>query len=188
MSARARCLTHCLGTARSKRPKLPGKYVRSVPLSRSNVETFVQTKHFQTLFWSKQVRLVDCPGLVFPSFMDLEMQVLAGILPISQIPAIPSSTHHALQYLPLEDILALKHPEDKIGVPEDKRTWRAGMRPKKESDGGGREWTAMDVLTSFAEKNGWITAKAGRPDVNRAGNYSESVPVSVSSIEILFDL
>ena len=40
--------------------------------------------------------------------------------------------------------------------------------------------TVMDVLTSFAEKKGWITAKAGRPDVNRAGNFS-----MLSSISLL---
>ncbi|KAL5519146.1 hypothetical protein ACEPAH_829 [Sanghuangporus vaninii] len=127
-----------------------------------------KTKHFQTLFWSKQVRLVDCPGLVFPSFTDLEMQVLAGILPISQIPAIPSSIYHALQYLPLESILMLQHPAEKDGMLEDRRTWRAGMQPNTKSTAT-RQWTAMDVLTALAEKNGWITAKAGRPDINRAG-------------------
>ena len=33
-------------------------------------------------------------------------------------------------------------------------------------------WTAMDILTAYANKKGWVTAKAGRPDVNRAGNAS----------------
>jgi hypothetical protein len=28
----------------------------------------------------------------------------------------------------------------------------------------------MDILTAYAERNGWVTAKAGRPDVMRAGN------------------
>ena len=31
----------------------------------------------------------------------------------------------------------------------------------------------MDVLTAYAEKKGWVTAKAGRPDVGRAGNSSK---------------
>lgn len=34
-------------------------------------------------------------------------------------------------------------------------------------------WTAMDILTAFALKKRWVTAKAGRPDVNRAGNSSK---------------
>jgi hypothetical protein len=35
----------------------------------------LQTKHFQTLFWTPDVRLVDCPGLVMPNFVPMEMQV-----------------------------------------------------------------------------------------------------------------
>jgi ribosome biogenesis GTPase A len=40
----------------------------------------LQTKHFQTMFWGdkKQVKLVDCPGLVCPSLIGLEIQALAG--------------------------------------------------------------------------------------------------------------
>ena len=34
-----------------------------------------QTKHFQTLFWTPEVRLVDCPGLVMPNFVPMESQV-----------------------------------------------------------------------------------------------------------------
>ena len=34
-----------------------------------------QTKHFQTLFWTPEIRLVDCPGLVFPSHVSMELQV-----------------------------------------------------------------------------------------------------------------
>ncbi|CCM03111.1 uncharacterized protein FIBRA_05231 [Fibroporia radiculosa] len=33
----------------------------------------------------------------------------------------------------------------------------------------------MDVLTAYALKKGWLTAMAGRPDVNRAGNASTCV-------------
>ena len=117
------------------------------------------------------MRLVDCPGLVFPSYSQLELQVLAGILPIAQLPAIPSSIHYALERLPLEKILELEHPAKNDPVVEDKRTWRVGM---KRPDGTQQDrWTATDVLTAYAEKKGWLTAKAGRPDVNRAGNASE---------------
>ena len=39
----------------------------------------------------------------------------------------------------------------------------------------------MDVLVAYANQKGWMTAKAGRPDVNRAGNarkfcYFDLVP------------
>ncbi|KDQ29904.1 hypothetical protein PLEOSDRAFT_167693 [Pleurotus ostreatus PC15] len=32
------------------------------------------------------------------------------------------------------------------------------------------EWTALDILIAYAGSKGWVTAKAGRPDMNRAGN------------------
>lgn len=46
------------------------------------------------------------------------------------------------------------------------------------SSGEGNEkgtvWTAMDVLTAYADAKGWVTAKAGRSDIHRAGNASTS--------------
>ncbi|KZT75054.1 P-loop containing nucleoside triphosphate hydrolase protein [Daedalea quercina L-15889] len=136
-----------------------------------------KTKHFQTLFWTPEVRLVDCPGLVMPNFVPMETQVLAAILPISRVSAVALCTHHAAQLLPLERILQLAHPALTSPPPEDRRTWRAGMRAG--AKGGGtaqaQAWTAMDVLTAYALRKGWVTAKAGRPDVGRAGNASELV-------------
>ncbi|KAJ7446495.1 hypothetical protein B0H11DRAFT_2084984 [Mycena galericulata] len=131
-----------------------------------------KTKHFQTLFWTPDVRLVDCPGLVMPNFVPMEMQVLSGILPISRVSAIPSCIYHAAELLPLEKVYRLSHPTqadaERVGV-EDKRTWRNGERP-----GGSqvkeKPWTAMDVLIGYADAKGWVTAKAGRSDVHRAGN------------------
>jgi ribosome biogenesis GTPase A len=38
------------------------------------VLTTRQTKHFQTLFWTPDVRLVDCPGLVVPNLVPMEAQ------------------------------------------------------------------------------------------------------------------
>lgn len=105
---------------------------------------------------------------MFPNFTDLELQVLGGILPISQMPAVPSCIYYAMELLPLEKILGLQHPAEKLTV-EDKRTWREGMKPKLKPE---LFWTVTDVLTAFAEMKGWITAKAGRPDINRAGNAS----------------
>jgi len=50
-----------------------------------------------------------------------------------------------------------------------KRTWR-GAREKGPEEREKDEWTAMGVLEAYAEEKGWVTAKAGRPDVGRAGN------------------
>ncbi len=51
-------LNALLGESRVRASKTPGK-----------------TKHFQTIFWSEEVRVVDCPGLVMPSFVPMELQV-----------------------------------------------------------------------------------------------------------------
>ena len=53
---------------------------------------------------------------------------------------------------------------------EDKRTWREGMKTATKEKL--LTWTAMDILVAFASAKGWVTAKAGRPDVHRAGNAS----------------
>ncbi|SJL06173.1 uncharacterized protein ARMOST_09509 [Armillaria ostoyae] len=126
-----------------------------------------KTKHFQTLFWTPEVRLVDCPGLVMPNFIPMELQVLSGILPISRISSIPSCIHFVGEHLPIEEIYHLEHPNSKLPVIEDKRTWRNG---EKRVVARSTEWTAMEVMSTYADKRGWVTAKAGRMDVNRAGN------------------
>ncbi|KAG7306645.1 hypothetical protein JYU34_008062 [Plutella xylostella] len=43
------------------------------------------TKHFQTIYLTPQVRLCDCPGLVFPSTVPRPVQVLMGSYPIAQL-------------------------------------------------------------------------------------------------------
>lgn len=151
-----------------------------------------QTKHFQTLFWTPDVRLVDCPGLVMPNFVPMEtqvrvhhdkarkcdgsshragsvLQVLSGILPISKVSAIPACIHYASQLLPLEQVFNLKHPTLSTPAVEDKRTWRE-PKSRDPSEKPKSTWTAMDVLTAYADAKSWVTARAGRPDVNRAGN------------------
>ena len=105
--------------------------------------------------------------------------MLSGILPISRVSAIPLCVYHAARLVPLEKVLGLAHPSLSSPAREDKRTWREGMRPVASGAGDAGQgqhkevvWTAMDILTSYATKKGWVTAKAGRPDVNRAGNAS----------------
>jgi hypothetical protein len=106
-----------------------------------------------------------------PNFVPMEMQVLSGILPISHVSAIPSCIHMTATLVPLEHIFNLTHPSSSEEKVEDKRTWRDGVRPSNAKDGvEGKDWTAMDILTAYADKKGWVTAKAGRSDVMRAGN------------------
>jgi 50S ribosome-binding GTPase len=121
-----------------------------------------------TCAWSSKYVLYKRPR----PFSDKPwVQVLCGILPISQIPSIPACIHYASRLLPLEQILRLTHPSNHTDDLPDKRTWR-GERSLSQHTGpaGSRPWTAMDILTAYADSKGWVTAKAGRPDTNRAGN------------------
>lgn len=43
------------------------------------------TKHFQTIFLTNNVKLCDCPGLVFPSKVPKTLQILMGSFPIAQL-------------------------------------------------------------------------------------------------------
>lgn len=107
-----------------------------------------KTKSLQTIFWNDNLRLVDCPGLVCPSFAGMERQVLSGILPIQNVEPV---LYFISQRLPLENILKLNHPDLDV----------------KEED---RFWTCDDILNSFAELYNYKTAKAGRNDLYRAGS------------------
>jgi hypothetical protein len=97
-------------------------------------------------------------------------QVLSSILPIATISSIPSCIYHASLLLPLERIFKLTHPSLTATPAVDKRTWRGDRPTADSSTEKGTQWTAMDILMAYAEKNGWVTAKAGRPDIMRAGN------------------
>jgi hypothetical protein len=114
------------------------------------------------------------------------IQVLCGILPISRVSAIPSCIHFAAERLPLEHVYKLVHPTLSAPPIEDKRTWREGMRSNSLAEKGKPlVWTAMDILIAYADLKGWVTAKAGRPDVHRAGNASREFIFIVASIESL---
>ena len=55
---------------------LMGKRVVSVS------KTPGHTKHFQTIFITPNLRLCDCPGLVFPSLVPRPCQVVVGSYPM----------------------------------------------------------------------------------------------------------
>jgi len=105
-----------------------------------------------------------------PNFVDMEMQVLSGILPISRVSAVPACIYYVSHYLPLEELFRLQRPSTNNPPKQDKRTWREDMeRPsiQQEDYQEDHKWTAMDILVAYAAVKKWVTAKAGRPDVNR---------------------
>ncbi|SPO20263.1 related to GTP-binding protein [Ustilago trichophora] len=103
-----------------------------------------------------QIRLCDSPGLVFPSLIGMEMQVMGAILAISQVQAITSCIRFVAEHVALEKVLQLEYPPDDDGeeVPEDVE----------------QIWTGVKILEAVARRYNYKTAKANRWDVNRAGN------------------
>uniref|UniRef100_A0A1A9X0T7 Guanine nucleotide-binding protein-like 1 n=1 Tax=Glossina brevipalpis TaxID=37001 RepID=A0A1A9X0T7_9MUSC len=105
------------------------------------------TKHFQTIFLTKSVRLCDCPGLVFPSSTSKYLQVLLGSYPISQLQVPYRSIQLMAEHLDLPRLLKLQLPEDYD------------------------EWSPVAITEAWASKRGFLIAKSGRADRYRAANH-----------------
>ncbi len=101
------------------------------------------TKHFQTLHLSAHIRVCDSPGLIFPSFMDRQVQILIGLYNVAQVRDPYGPLLYLAQRLDLPQILRLPVQEECI-------------------------WS---VCEAFALKCGFLTSKAGRTDVYRAANF-----------------
>uniref|UniRef100_A0A3B1IEI2 Guanine nucleotide-binding protein-like 1 n=1 Tax=Astyanax mexicanus TaxID=7994 RepID=A0A3B1IEI2_ASTMX len=110
------------------------------------------TKYFQTYYLTPTVKLCDCPGLVFPSRVNKQLQIVAGIYPVSQLQEPYSSVGFLCERTPFLSVLKLTHPEHSPGSQEP------------------HDWTAWDVCEAWAERRGYKTAKAARNDVYRAAN------------------
>nr|XP_039263931.1 guanine nucleotide-binding protein-like 1 [Styela clava] len=104
------------------------------------------TKYFQTYFLTRDVMLCDCPGLVFPSLVQKQMQILSGIYPIAQVQEPYTPVGYLASRIPIVKLLGITHPN-------------------KES-----EWTAWDICEGWAEKRRFYTSKGRRTDVYRAAN------------------
>ncbi|XP_030766016.1 guanine nucleotide-binding protein-like 1 [Sitophilus oryzae] len=104
------------------------------------------TKHFQTIFLTNNVRLCDCPGLVFPSKVPKPLQVLMGSFPIAQLREPYSTIKYLGERLDLIKMLRIEHPYND------------------------ETWSAMDICDGWAKKRGYLTAKAARLDSYRAAN------------------
>lgn len=135
------------------------------------------TKHFQTIFLTPNIRLCDCPGLVFPSFYPKQLQVLMGCYPISQLREPYSSIQYLAERIDMVERLKLK-PIDEIRhekpalndhnyVPAAVKSDKPGSKQAGTSD----EWSAYTICESWAVYKGFLTARSGRPDVYRAANH-----------------
>ncbi|XP_066247890.1 guanine nucleotide-binding protein-like 1 isoform X2 [Euwallacea similis] len=104
------------------------------------------TKHFQTIFLTPQVRLCDCPGLVFPSKVPKPLQVLMGSFPIAQLREPYSTIRFLAERLDLIKMLRIEHPYND------------------------NTWSPMDICDGWAKKRVYLTARAARLDTYRAAN------------------
>lgn len=106
------------------------------------------TKHFQTIFLTNNVRVCDCPGLVFPSSTPRHLQVLLGSYPIAQLRVPMASVKYLAEHMDLVRALNI----------------HAASETQKD------HWTAFDICEAWAIKRGFFTSKAARPDTSRAAN------------------
>lgn len=129
------------------------------------------TKHFQTIFLTPNIRLCDCPGLVFPSYYPKQLQVLMGCYPISQLREPYSSIQYLAERVNVADLLKLK-PIDEIRHEKpalNDKNYIANRKP--ELAGTSDQWSAYTICESWAVHKGFLTARSGRPDVYRAANH-----------------
>ncbi len=80
------------------------------------------------------------------------LQVLAGIYPIAQLQEPFRAIRFLAERIPIVDILKIKHPSEPDHIEKQ------------------IEWSPLDICEAWAIKRGYFTAKASRPDVNRASN------------------
>ncbi|KAI5637170.1 50S ribosome-binding GTPase domain-containing protein [Phthorimaea operculella] len=102
------------------------------------------TKHFQTIFLTPQVRLCDCPGLVFPS--TVPRPILMESYPIAQLREPYTSIRYMAERIDLPKLLRILHPDNDSS------------------------WSPRDICDGWAKKKGYLTAKAARLDTYRAAN------------------
>lgn len=125
----------------------------------STSQTPGHTKHLQTMFITDNVQLCDCPGLVFPGLAPRELQILAGMFPVSQVREPLSVVKYLAERVDIVKMLNL--------TPEVKKLEDFLLETEYVKDG----WTAWKICEAWAMKRGYRTAKAARLDVPRAANH-----------------
>lgn len=125
-----------------------------------------KTKHFQTLLLPDRddILLCDCPGLVFPSFVNNTADLIAaGVYPIAQM----------RDWKPVMELLCRRIPREVLdaqyGIQIPMPTADAMMIARQ--DGDIRQTpppTADEFLTSFCLSRNMLAAASGAPDYQRA--------------------
>lgn len=110
-----------------------------------------KTKHFQTLnleFGERNICLVDCPGLVFPSFANSKAEMYCcGVLPI----------HTIRDYIQPISLIMSRVPKEVL-----EKFYKINLPPRDH-----QKYTAMTLLSMIALKKGWIT-ESSNPNTAQA--------------------
>jgi len=112
-----------------------------------------KTKHLQTLLVGSDLRIVDCPGLIFPAVdIPFALQVLLGVYPVAQT----QEPYSVVQFL-----------AERFDLVEMFRLIPFGEKPSwKDPD---YDWSAYEVCESYALRRRYNT-KQGNPDCYRGAN------------------
>jgi large subunit GTPase 1 len=121
-----------------------------------------KTKHFQTLLLPDRdnMMLCDCPGLVFPSFVNNTADLIAaGVYPIAQM----------RDPFPVVDLLCRRIPRQvlnaRYGIQIPMPTADAMLASK---DGSIPHPTVDEFLTTYCVARSMLTSSSGVPDFQRA--------------------
>jgi large subunit GTPase 1 len=125
-----------------------------------------KTKHFQTLLLPDRsdMLLCDCPGLVFPSFVNNTADLIAaGVYPIAQM----------RDWRPVVELLCRRIPREilnaqygiRIPMPTADAMMEAALQG---NDGKIPSPTAEEFLTTFCLARSMLAASSGAPDYQRA--------------------
>jgi ribosome biogenesis GTPase A len=123
-----------------------------------------KTKHFQTHFVSSECRLLDSPGLLFPSVgrHARVVQAIVGNYPVSQLREPFSAVAFLARRCNLPKTYGLSFPYDE----EDDDGKDKGESEARE--GVAHEWSAFEICEALAMKRGF-RFKGGSCDVYRSG-------------------
>ncbi|KAG8231861.1 hypothetical protein J437_LFUL011766 [Ladona fulva] len=115
-----------------------------------------KTKHFQTLFLEEDLVLCDCPGLVMPSFVSSQAEmVLWGILPVDRL----------RDHVPSVSLLAALIPKHSL-----EEQYSIMLPSPMEGEDPDRPPTSEELLNSYGYMRGFMTPR-GIPDNARGARY-----------------
>lgn len=115
-----------------------------------------KTKHFQTLFLTKELMLCDCPGLVMPSFALSKAEMVCwGVLPVDQM----------RDCVPPVALVASLIPRRVL-----ERTYGILLPPPREGEDPDRPPSARELLDAHGYCRGFMTQN-GQPDNPRSARY-----------------